>query len=151
MNTTELEAGYRELLDAASAGTPAATSGGAWSASTVLAHVIASSRMLTAASAELLAGRIPVVDNRPSQSRHYLDAIVIAAEGDTGLVDTVRRSGQELVILAAQLDDEQIATNVPTIILDGGRIRVQHPVPFSTLLRAEHIREHLAQLCELVE
>ena len=151
MNTTELQASYRELFGVASVGVPAATPGGAWSASTVLAHVIASSRMLSAASADLLAGRIPVVDNRPSQSRHYLDAIVIAAEADTGLLDTVRRSGQELVILAAQLDDEQIATNVPTIILDDGRIRVQRPVPFSTLLRAEHIREHQAQICELLE
>jgi hypothetical protein len=150
VDTTELEAGYRELLEAAGAGVPAATSGDAWNASTVLAHVIASSRMLAAASAELLAGRIPVVDNRPTQSRRYLDAIVSAADGDASLVDTVRRSGQELVTLASQLDDKHIGTDVPTIILDNGRIRIQRPVPFSALLGPAHLREHLEQLCELL-
>jgi hypothetical protein len=145
MDITELEAAYAELLTAGERGaTP--SSGTGWDTGTVLAHVIASSRMLAAASAELLAGRIPVVDNRPTQSRPYLEAIGRAAGSHAELLRTVQRSGTELTILAAQLGERQIATSVPTIILDAGRIRVERPVPFSSLLGPGHVREHLEQL-----
>jgi hypothetical protein len=145
MDITELEAAYAEFLEAGK-GTVATSSGTGWGTSTVLAHVIASSRMLAAASAELLAGRIPVVDNRPTQSVPYLDAIVRATGGHAELLDTTRRSGLELMFLAAQLGEGQIATSVPTIILDGGQIRVERPVPFSSLLGPGHVRDHLGQL-----
>jgi hypothetical protein len=151
VDTAELEAAYGEFLQAAADAGPAAPSGDGWDVDTVLAHVAASSRMLSAATAELLSGRIPVVDNRPTQSRQYLDAIVRSAAGRGELLGTVRRSGQELVILVSQLAEEQAATSVPTIIVDGGRIRVERPVPYSRLLEASHIREHLEQLHGLVE
>jgi hypothetical protein len=151
VDTTELEAVYRKLLEAASDAGPAARSRDAWDVDTVLAHVIASSRMLAAACAELLSERIPVVDNRPTQSRQYLDAIVASVGGRDELLDTLRRSGQEVVILASQLREAQIAIRVPTIIVDGGRIQAQRPLPFSKLLEPSHVREHLAQLLALQE
>jgi len=151
VDMTELEAAYAGLLEAAGRDILAMSSGAEWGASTVLAHVIASSRMLAAASAELLAGRIPVVDNRPTQSRPYLDAIIQAAGSHAELLETMRKSGLELVILAAQLGEGQIATSVPTIILDGTRIRVERPIAFSSLLDPGHIREHLKQLRALPE
>jgi len=148
METTELEAAYGALVEAAAIAGPGAPSEDAWDVDTVLAHVIASSRMLAAASAELLSGRTPVVDNRPTQSRPYLDAIARSAASRSELVESVRRCGQELMILAAQLSEEQIATRVPTIIVDAGRIRVERPVAFSSLLEPPHIHEHLEQLRE---
>jgi hypothetical protein len=146
VDTTELEAAYRECLKVAADAGLAARSRDAWDVDTVLAHVVASSRMLAAACAELLSGRIPVVDNRPTQTREYLDAIVTSAAGRDELLETVRRSGQEVVILGAQLGESQIAIRVPTIIVDSGRIRVQRPLPFSALLEPSHVREHVAQL-----
>ena len=146
MDTTELEAAYRELLEAAADAGPAARSRDAWDVDTVLAHVVASSRMLAAACAELLSGRIPVVDNRPTQSWEYLDAIVSSAGGRDELLETVRRSGREVIILTSQLGEAQIAIRVPTIFLDGERIKVQRPLPFSEVLEPGHVREHLAQL-----
>lgn len=112
MDTTELEAAYRELTKAGEADKVGDTIGPGepWSADFVLAHVVASSRMLAAASAELLAGRIPVIDNRPTQSWHYLSAIVESAAGRRELLHMVRRSGHELVILVGQLSPEQTAT-----------------------------------------
>ena len=145
MDIAELEAAYAEFLEAGESAV-ATSSGTGWGTGTILAHVIASSRMLAAASAELLAGRIPVVDNRPTQFVPYLDAIVRAAGGHAELLDTTRRSGLELMLLAAQLGEGQIAASVPTIILDGGRIRVERPVPFSSLLGPAHVRDHLGQL-----
>ncbi|MGO8874791.1 MAG: hypothetical protein ACLQNG_03375 [Acidimicrobiales bacterium] len=146
MDTTELEAAYHALLEAAAAPRRSAASEKEWDADRVLAHVAASSRMLAAASAELLSGRIPVVDNRPTQSRPYLDAIVNSAAGRAELLATVERCGRELLTLAAQLSADQAATTTPTIIEDGGRIRIQRPVAFSSLLAPDHVREHVDQL-----
>lgn len=150
MDVGDIEAAYAELLEAVAAAGPAAACPAPrdddWDLDTVLAHVVATGRMLVAASAELLSGRVPVVDNRPTQSRQYLDAIVTGAGGRDELVGTVRRSAQELVYVAAQLTPEQIATRVPTIIVDGGQIRVQQPVEFSSLLGPSHLREHLEQV-----
>ncbi len=146
MDTTKLESAYEALVQAAGATGLGAPADGEWDADTVLAHVVASSRMVAAASAELLEGRIPVVDNRPTQSGHYLEAIVRSAASRVELLATMRSSGRELVILASWLDEKQIATSVPAIIVDAGRIRVQRPVPFSTLLEPSHVRGHLEQL-----
>lgn len=66
MNIAELGTAYAEFLEAGESAV-ATSSGTGWGTGTILAHVMASSRMLAAASAELLAGRIPVVGNRPTQ------------------------------------------------------------------------------------
>jgi hypothetical protein len=55
------------------------------------------------------------------------------------------------VILASQLSEEQIARRVPTIIVDAGRVRVERPVAFSSLLESGHFHEHLEQLREWLE
>ena len=60
MDTTEFEAAYGALLEAAAIAGLGVPSEEAWDVDTVLAHIIASSRMLAAASAELLSGRTPV-------------------------------------------------------------------------------------------
>jgi hypothetical protein len=151
MDTTEFEAAYGALLEAAAIAGLGVPSEEAWDVDTVLAHIIASSRMLAAASAELLSGRTPVVDNRPTQSRAYFDAIARSAARRSELVGSVRRCGQELVILASQLSEEQTARRVPTIIVDAGRVRVERPVAFSSLLESGHIHEHLEQLREWLE
>jgi len=52
VDMSELEAAYAGLLEAAGRDILAMSSGAEWGTSTVLAHVIASSRMLAAASAE---------------------------------------------------------------------------------------------------
>jgi hypothetical protein len=76
---------------------------------------------------------------------------VSSAGGRDELLETVRRSGREVIILTSQLGEAQIAIRVPTIIVDGGRIQAQRPLPFSKLLEPSHVREHLAQLLALQE
>lgn len=148
MDTSQLEAAYAELIESGQAGAAVADND-AWDADTVLAHVVASNRMIAAASADLLDGRIPVVDNRATQSPYYLAAIVASAPTRSDLLAVVDRSAREVVTLATQLSPEQVAVSVPTIILDGGRIRVQRPAAFSTLLEPTHIRVHVDQLLGL--
>jgi len=107
--------------------------------------------MIAAAAGELLSGGIPVVDNRPAQSVAYLNAIVAAAGARDDLLHTLDGAGREVALLADQLEDTLRATNVPTIVVDDGAVRVQQPRSFSVLLEPGHVESHLAQLASLAE
>jgi hypothetical protein len=149
MDTVDIESAYEALGEAAAFGPFADPVEGEWSVDQVLAHVTATSRIIAAACAELLAGRVPVVDHRPTQSLEYLDAIITSV-GDRGaLVLAAERAGSEVTMLAAKLNDAQLATNVPTIILDAGVIRLERPVAFSVLLGPDHVRAHVEQVRSL--
>jgi hypothetical protein len=124
---------------------------GQWNADQVLAHLVAIDRMVAAAAAELLSGGIPVVDNRPAQSVAYLNAIGAAAGGRDDLLAALDQAGREVALLADQLDDTHRATNVPTIIVHEGDVRLQQPRAFSVLLEPVHIESHLEQLAGLAE
>jgi len=124
---------------------------GQWNAHQVLAHLIAIDRMIAAGAAELLAGGLPVIDNRPTQALAYLDAIVAAAGAQLDLLQTFDQAGREVALLADQLDESQRGTNVPTIVVDNGVLRVQQPRPFGALLEPGHLKSHLEQLTALAD
>ncbi len=145
MQTGTLEHANARLLDIARRSRFAYPPAGDWRAELVPAHVVASSRMLAAASAELLAGRIPVLDNRPTQSTAYLEATAAAAGPWADLVSTAERAGRDVLVLAAQLEERHLATRVPTIIVDAGSIRVERPVPFDMLLDTTRLAGHAEQ------
>lgn len=150
MDTTALEAAYRELLEVARAGgfrPPADTA--AWPAELRLAHVAATDRLLAAATAEVLAGAQTSYDNRPATRAAYLSEIGRAAGGFGGLVETVRRCGLELVLLARRLGEREAATPVATRIFDGDVVRVDAPLPWSGVLNTHaevHLPAHAAAL-----
>jgi hypothetical protein len=146
MDLSELEGAYEELVRLAGTDFKADKDDGSWDADTVIAHVIASSRIVAAATAELLAGRIPVVDNRATQSLPYLKAIAAGAGSRTALVSELRSAGREVTLLVGRLGAKQLVISVPTIILDADTIRVQRPVPFVELAGSGHLEEHLSQL-----
>jgi len=124
---------------------------GEWNADQVLAHLVTIDRMIAAGAAELLSGGVPVIDNRPTQSIAYLNAIVAAAGGRDYLLQMLDQAGREIGLLADQLTDTHRGTNVPTIVVDAGAVRVQQPRPFSVLLEPGHIERHLEQLASLAE
>jgi hypothetical protein len=123
---------------------------GQWNGEQVLAHLVAIDRMVAAAAAELLSGGVPVVDNRAAQSVACLDAIVAAA-GRRDLLQTLDQAGREVALLAAQPDKTHRGTNVPTIVVGAGAVRLQQPRPFSVLLEPGHVVSHLEQLAALAE
>ena len=162
MDTTELEAAYRSVLDlaarAASAGpgpgSPGAGDGEVWRADDVLAHLVLNDRLLARAVRSVLDGAAQPYDN--------LDAIELAALraltrdlGDTaGLIGGLEASSRELVELAGRLDEAQGATPVPVRILDGDQLVVDGPLPVASLLNIQarrHLPIHEAQLRELLE
>jgi hypothetical protein len=150
MDTTALEAGYRTLLEVAAPGRfspPADTSRP--TAELQLAHVAATARLLSATTAEVLAGRDTRYDSTVAGNVHYLGEIGRAAGGHEQLVAVVRQCGLELVLLARGLQPEQEATAVPTRIVEGGVVRVDAPMPWIATLKTHaevHLEERIAAL-----
>jgi hypothetical protein len=155
MDTSELEAAYRSVLDLAARGTGASGAGGgeAWGPDDVLAHLILNDRLLARAVRSVLDGTAQPYDN--------LDAIDVAELrtltrdlGDTaGLIGGLEASSRERVDLAGRLDEAQGATPVPVRILDGDELRVDRPLPVASLLNIQsrrHLPMHEAQLSELL-
>lgn len=152
MDTATLEAAYRRLIDLARPGgfrAPADSSD--WSAELVLAHVVATDRMLSATTAEVLAGGEHArYDNRPATREAYLLEIGRAAADWDGLVSVARQCGLELVMLARRLTEAQAATPVPTCICDGDEVRIDAPMPWSGVLHT-HAEVHLPGHIERLE
>lgn len=136
MDTTELEAAYRTLLQLAGTGRfrAPATSGG-WTAEQRLACVIANDRLLATTTADVLAGRPARYDNSVAGDETYLGVVGRAAGGHEALVAAVRQCGLELVLLARQLDEAGARTAVPTRIVDGDVVRVDAPLPWVATLK----------------
>lgn len=135
MDTSALESAYRRLLAVARGGAfrpPAERDG--WPAELVLAHIIATNRLLTVTTAVLLDGGEPAYDNHAAVVEAHLHEIARAAGDTGGLVETTRTSGLELVMLARRLDDATAATAVPTRIRAAGQVRMDTPMPWSGVL-----------------
>jgi hypothetical protein len=158
MDTSELEAAYRSVLDlaarAAGDGSPGPGDGEAWGPDDVLAHLVLNDRLLARALRSVLDGTGQPYDN--------LDAIDVAGLrsltrdlGDTaGLIGGLEASSRELMDLAGRLDEGQAATPVPVRILDGDQLVVDNPLPVRSLLNIQarrHLPMHEAQLSELLE
>ena len=160
MDTSELEAAYRPVLELAARAAgpgqgPASPDDDAkaWGPDDVLAHLIVNNRLLARAVRSVLEGTAEPYDN--------LDAIELAElralAGDLGdtaaLVGELEGSSRELVRLAGRLDEAQAAIPVPVRILDGDQLIVDNPLPVSRLLAIQarrHLPMHQAQLSELL-
>ena len=160
MDTSELEAAYRPVLELAARAAgpgqgPASPDDDAkaWGPDDVLAHLILNDRLLTRAVRSVLDGTAQPYDN--------LDAIDVAELrtltrdlGDTAaLIGELEGSSRELVRLAGRLDEAQAAIPVPVRILDGDQLIVDNPLPVSRLLAIQarrHLPMHQAQLSELL-
>jgi hypothetical protein len=99
------------------------------------AHIVVGDRLIAQAGAEVLAGRRPRFDNRASLSVPYLRAVVEAAGGWDGLVESLRRGARELIAVAERATDDQAATEVHVYIESGGRAVVDEPRPVGELLQ----------------
>jgi hypothetical protein len=163
MDTSELEAAYRSVLDLAGRVAPAGSPGPgggsgaedieAWGPDDVLAHLVLNDRLLARAVRSVLDGSSLPYDN--------LDAIDVAAlrslgrdlGGTGGLTAELEATSRALVDLAGRLDEAQAATPVPVRILDGDQLRVDNPLPVASLLNIQarrHLPMHEVQLSELL-
>jgi hypothetical protein len=157
MDTSELEAAYRSVLDLAARGagdgSPGSGSGEAWGPDDVLAHLILNDRLLARAVRSVLDGAAQPYDNLDAIGAAELRALGRDLGGTAGLIAELEASSRELAELAGRLDQPQAATPVPVRILDGDQLRVDNPLPVASLLNIQarrHLPMHEAQLSELL-
>jgi hypothetical protein len=170
MDTSELEAAYRSVLDLAARstgtgpgpaspdagdgpGSAAAGDGEAWGPDDVLAHLILNDRLLARAVRSVLDGTAQPYDNLDAVDLAELRALGRELGGTAGLLAALEASGRELVDLAGRLDEARGASPVPVRIFDGDQLRVDGPLPVAGLLGIQarrHLPMHEAQLSELM-
>ncbi len=133
---TALPDAYRALLDAATAGSPSAPPPGEWTTDQILAHVTLVNVLTISAVAAVAAGSPASYDNRSSQDPWTLDRIIVRAGGTPGLCDRIRRQGEALCALTdgRALSDAELDTPVPALLLSGGAVLVDQPLPLRDLL-----------------
>jgi hypothetical protein len=162
MDTSELEAAYRSVLDLAARGAGdgpgpgAAGPGGgeAWGPDDVLAHLVLNDRLLARAVRSVLDGDAQPYDNLDAIGQAELRALGRDLGDTAGLIGGLEASSRELLGLAGRLDEAQAATPVPVRILDGDQLRVDNPLPVRSLLNIQarrHLPMHEEQLRELLE
>ena len=156
MDTGELEAAYRAVLDLAAAPgsqRESAEDGHDWSAPEVLAHLVLNDRLLARAVRSVLDGAAQPYDNAEAVDPARLRELGEQAGGTTGLVGALEASSRELLELAGRLDQAQGDTQLPVMIVDGGEVFVDRPVPVAELLGIQaraHLPMHQRQLGELL-
>jgi hypothetical protein len=157
MDTSELEAAYRSVLDLAARspdpGPPPAGDDPAWGPGDVLAHLIVNDRLLAAAVRSVLEGTAGPYDNADAVELAELRAIGKDLGGTAGLLGELEASSRELLDLAGRLDEAQAAVPLPVRILDGDELRVDQPLPVASLLAIQarrHLPMHQVQLNELL-
>lgn len=160
MDTSELAAAYRSVLDLAASGAGAARAGAAgagdgetWGPDDVLAHLILNDRLLARAVRSVLDGTARPYDNLDAIDVAELRALTRDLGDTAGLIGGLEVSSRELLDLAGRLDEAQEATQVPVRILDGDQLRVDSPLPVRGLLNIQarrHLPMHVAQLSELL-
>jgi hypothetical protein len=157
MDTSELEAAYRAVLDLATTGPgPDPAAGGddrAWRAEDVLAHLVLNDRLLARAVRSVLEGAAQPYDNAEAIDQAELRDLGERVGGMAGLVAALEASSRELLELAGRLDQAQGATPLAARIVDGDETRVDQPMPVAGLLTIQarvHLPMHERQLGELL-
>jgi hypothetical protein len=167
MDTSELEAAYRAILDLVATPDPGARpdppAGGAdraagaadqaWRAQDVLAHLVLNDRLLTRAVRSVLEGAPQPYDNADAIGLAELRDLGERVGGMAGLIGALEASSGELLELAGRLDQAQGDTPLPARILDGDELRVDRPMPVAGLLTIQaraHLPMHRRQLSELL-
>ena len=149
MNTDRLRQAYADFLAAARSEPAVAAGDGSWSPKMVLAHVVVGDRLIAEAAACVMAGLPTSYNNLASQSVPYLQSVVEAVGGWSGLLASVQQTGAELVALAEQLTEEQAATPILVKIVSDNAVVIDATVPLSNLILAPsdvHLRMHTHQL-----
>ena len=165
MDTSELEAAYRSVLDLAARGAgpgapgagpqaAGAGDGAAWGPDDVLAHLVLNDRLLARAVRSVLDGTAQPYDNLDAIDVSGLRALTEDLGDTAALIGGLEASSRELMDLAGRLDEDQEATPVPVRILDGDQLVVDNPLPVRSLLNIQarrHLPIHEEQLRELLE
>jgi hypothetical protein len=149
METSSIEKAHDGLVALAREGGFGEPEEGEWNASQIVAHIIASYRMVTDAGSWLLAGLPARLDNRLTQSLQYLGAIVAAAGDWDGLIVALDQAGGELLQVVGALDAATAESKVAAYLVHADAVRVDGEWVFGDILGDFHTIGHTEQLAAL--
>jgi len=152
VDTTALRVAYESFLAVARSERFGPPPPSEWSASQLMAHIIAGDTAITAVALAVAAGERPSYDNRPSLDRWNLARICAAAGDLPTLIDLVDRRGQLLCEVAEQLTDAELDVAVPTLIISNDEVMLDSPLPLRGLIDGlghAHLPRHAEQLAAL--
>ncbi|WP_034485018.1 DinB family protein [Actinomadura oligospora] len=158
MDSAQLQAAYRSLLDAAATvtGSDDATAPppGEWTADQILAHVSLVTATTIAAASTVASGSNTAYDNRIALDTWTIDRVITLTGGTAGLLDRLRHQADALCALAGPtLSDTELDTPVPTRLLSNGTCLVDQLVPLRDLLTGlaeSELPGHTRQLLALL-
>jgi hypothetical protein len=148
-----LSAAYDAFFAEALAGGFGEPEPGEWTAEQVVAHIAVNDDSLAAVCRTLIDQGSPRLDNALPNDRAVL-AATIASVGDLeAMVALGRERSQTLMLLLTRLDADQLATEVPSHLIDGDRVVLDRPLPWASLAiqtQADfHLPLHTRQLAGL--
>jgi hypothetical protein len=159
MDTTALRDAYRTLLEAAAtvAGSEAGPSPvpppGEWSAEQILAHIALLNATTLTTVCSVATAAVTPYDNRTSADTWTLDRMIALSGGAAGLRDRIAAQADALCGLAGTLSAAELDTPVPTLLLSGGALMLDQPVPLGGLisgLAESELPGHTSQLLALL-
>lgn len=159
MDTTPLRDAYRALLAAAATVADAtdpipAPPPGEWNADQILAHVSLVNAATIAAVTCVASGANTTYDNRTALDAWTIERAIARAAGNTGLRERIRLQGDALCALGGPaISDAELDTPVPALLLSGGTVLVERPLPLRDIITGladAELPGHTAQLLALL-
>lgn len=151
-DTSSLRTAHEEFLAVAADGGFGPPPPGEWDAARLLAHVAAADASIASVALAVAAGQRPSYDNRPSLDDWNLQRIVAGAAGLPGLAELLRRHGETLCTVAAQLSEDDLSVQIPVLIVSKDQIVTDQPQPLRWLVEGVarvHLPLHANQLAGL--
>lgn len=149
MDTRELRAAHDHFLAVARAAAARAGGAGRRTNAQIVAHIIASDRLLANTVALVLAGRPATYDGTMLDVRPYIDSIVDSAPTYLGLIAVAETAAGELCAVLRAVDAIHESALVRMRIVSEDRVMKDEDVPLARLVET-HAGRHLASHAEEV-
>lgn len=152
MDVTKLRQAHAAFLAVAEGGGFGPPPAGEWDADRILAHVAAADASGAAAALAIAAGQRLAYDNRPSLDEWNLRRMIGDAGGTSGMISLVRRYGDLLCLVAAELTERDLDVSLPVLIVSKAEVMADGPRPLRSLivgLSENHLPPHAEQLRSL--
>jgi hypothetical protein len=153
MDTTLLHQAYADFIAVAEAGGFGPPPPGEWDTARILAHCYSSHTQIAATALQVTAGERTAYDNRVSLDEWNLRRIIDRAGDLPGMIDLLRRQGEQYCAIAEHLSEQDLAVQVPVLIISNHELIVDEPWTLAQLVQgvaAVHLPRHTAQLRSLL-
>jgi hypothetical protein len=153
IDSTSLRQAYADLIAVVEAGGFGPTPPGEWDAARVLAHCYSAHTQIAATALQVTAGERPAYDNRVSLDEWNLRRIIDRAGGLAAMIDLLLRQGEQYCAIAENLSEQDLAVQVPVLIISNDEVMADEPWPLAQLVQGVatvHLPRHADQLRALL-